>query len=249
VFPALYLNFSYLGYRFVYVQDGSYLIMLVVVMAALLLARHGRASAHALMAFAVTLKLSPLYYVRNVTAMSRGSAALFIAILIVGLILPIAIWDDYLYIFRFHEGTKGGIGETIAAVLISIPFALTLWYVETRLGFDMEDRIGWGMVPFALFLGLKMNAARHLLMVLLIPDKRGIRNVSAGIALLLPALFPTLIRTNSALLIATGLLIVGLIYYLDLIGWQRVRDDLRQPKRTLALMLGRAPASASPVQA
>jgi hypothetical protein len=176
-------------------------------------------------------------------------AGLFIAILFAGLILPIAIWDNYLYIFQFHGGVKGGTSETIAAVLISIPFALTLWYVETRLGFDMEDRIGWGMVPFALFLGLQMNTARHLLMVLLIPDKRGIRNVSAGIALALPALFPSLIAVNSALLIATGLLILGLTYYLDQIGWQRVRDDLRQPGHTLAQMLGRAPAQIPPVHA
>jgi hypothetical protein len=237
VFPLLYLNFSYLGYRLFYVQDCSYLIMLTVVMAALFLARRGRRSAHALMALAVTMKLSPLYYVRNVTTMSRGMRVLFLAILAAGLLLPIFIWDNYLYIYGFHE-LKGGASETIAAVLISIPFAALLWYVETRLGFDIEDRIGWGLVPFGLFLGLKMNAARHLLLVLLIPDKRGVRNIAAGVSLWLPTLFPGLIAVNSALLICAALLIVGLVYYLDVIGWDLVRADACQPAKTWRMMLG-----------
>ena len=37
LFPLLYLNFAYFGHRFVYVQDDSYLAMLVVVMIALVL--------------------------------------------------------------------------------------------------------------------------------------------------------------------------------------------------------------------
>ena len=43
LFPLLYLNFAYFGHRFVYVQDDSYLAMLVVVMIALVLARSRRA--------------------------------------------------------------------------------------------------------------------------------------------------------------------------------------------------------------
>jgi hypothetical protein len=125
-------------------------------------------------------------------------------------------------------------------VLISVPFALVLWYVETRLGFDLQDRVGWGLVPFALFLGLKTNAARHLLIALLVPDRRGIRNIAAAIGLGLPALFPTLIRMNSALLISTGALVVGLVYLLDAVGWDVVREDARHPARTLKMMLGRA---------
>ena len=39
LFPILYLNFSYFGYRFVHVQDSTYVVMLVVIMAALWLAR------------------------------------------------------------------------------------------------------------------------------------------------------------------------------------------------------------------
>ena len=42
LFPLLYLNFAYFGHRFVYVQDDSYLAMLVVVMIALVLARSRR---------------------------------------------------------------------------------------------------------------------------------------------------------------------------------------------------------------
>jgi hypothetical protein len=241
MFPVLYLNFSYLGWRFFYVQDDSYLIMLTVVMGALFLARRGRQSAHALMAVAVALKLSPLYYVKNLTAMSRGMAALFLTILAAGLLLPVFIWDNYLYIYRFHGAAKGGTSETVAAVLIAIPFAVVLWYVETRLKFDMEDRVGWGLVPFAMFLGLKMNTARHLVLMLLVPDKRGVRNIAAGVGLALPALLPDLIRVNSALLISTGVLVVGLVYYLDVIGWDVVRADARQPAKTWAMMLGRRP--------
>jgi hypothetical protein len=111
--------------------------------------------------------------------------------------------------------------------------------VETRLGFDLEDSVGWGLVPFAMFLGLKMNVARHLLIVLLVPDKRGVRNIAAAVGLGLPALFPNLIRFNSSLSIATVLLVVGLIGYLETIGWAVVRDDLRHPMRTAGMMLAR----------
>ena len=61
VFPLLYLNFSYFGTRFVAVQDGSYLVMLVVVIAALLRARR-RVLGHALMAVAIAMKVSPVYH-------------------------------------------------------------------------------------------------------------------------------------------------------------------------------------------
>jgi hypothetical protein len=227
-FPVLYLNFSYLGERFFHVQDGSYLIMLSVVMGAIMTARRRHQATHPLMAVAVILKLSPLYYLKNLPGMARGAATLFLVILAAGLVLPVFVWDNYLYIYGFHDELKGGLSETIAAVLIAVPFGLTLWYIETRLAFDMEDRVGWGLVPFGLFLGLKMNAARHLLMVLLVPDKRAIRNVAAGIGLLLPAVFPGIVRQNSALLISTGVLVIGLVYYLDRIGWDVVRADVRR---------------------
>src|SRR5580765_5090313 len=74
LFPVLYLNFLYVGYRFVYVQDNSYLIMLVVITAALVLARARRPESHALMALAIIMKLSPLAYLRELPTMRRRMA-------------------------------------------------------------------------------------------------------------------------------------------------------------------------------
>ena len=71
LFPLLYLNFASLGHRFVYVQDDSYLAMLVVVMIALILARARRDASHLLMALAITMKLSPAAYAWAVLTMRR----------------------------------------------------------------------------------------------------------------------------------------------------------------------------------
>lgn len=213
VFPLLYLNFVYFSERFVFVQDGSYLVMLVVVMAALLLARAGRGACHALMALAITMKLSPLAYAMNLPTMTRRTAAIFVAIVAAGLVLPYFVWDDYLYIYAFNDGIKGRWYSSIVAAAIAVPFACALWRVQERRGFDLEDRIGWGLVPFALFLGWKMNVARHLLIVLLVPDKRGLRSACAAVGLALPVLLPGLVRFNSALPITTVLLIAVLTWY------------------------------------
>jgi hypothetical protein len=239
LFPLLYLNFDYFSYRFVYVQDNTYLVMLVVVMGALFLARGGKPSCHAAMALATTMKLSPLYYAKNVVSMDRRSALLFVGILVAGLVMPYFIWDNYLYIYRFGNELKGDWASTAGALLLAVPFALVVWYVEVRLGFDLEDRVGWGLVPFALFLGFKMNVARHLLVVLLVPDKRALRNVAAAIGLAVPALLPGVVAFNSSLAIATLVLAVGLAGYLDRIGWDVVKDDVRHPARTMRLMCGR----------
>ena len=237
LFPLLYLNFAYFSQRFVYVQDDTYLIMLVVVMAALVLARRHPQACHALMALAITIKLSPLYYAKNLLGMRRGMGIAFVAVLAAGLLLPYFVWDNYLYIYRYGGELKGTWLSAVAALAVAIPFAVILWYVETRLPFDLEDRVGWALVPFALLLGLKMNVARHLLVVLLVPDKRGVRNIAAAVGLALPALFPTLIHFNSSLLIATTILIVGLAGYLEQIGWEMVWDDLAHPARTMRMML------------
>jgi hypothetical protein len=125
-----------------------------------------------------------------------------------------------------------------------VPFTLALWYVETRLGFDFEDRIGWSLVPFAMFLGIKMRVARHLLIVLLVPDKRGPRNIAAAIGLALYAAAPSIFRLGSVLYITTVLLIVTLAYYLGRIGWATVLDDVRHPVRT-AWLMARSPSHAS----
>lgn len=240
LFPLLYLNFVYFAERFVYVQDGSYLVMLTVVMAALLAARAGRTTAtHLLMALATVMKLSPLYYARSLPRMPRLVAAAFAGVLVAGLVAPVFVFENYLYIYAFSEDLKGSPLETAGAVAIAVPFALVLWYVDVRRRFDLEDLVGWGLVPFALFLGFKMNVARHLLIVLLVPDKRGARNVAAAIALALPVLLPGLVRQNSALAIATVVLAIALYRELSLVGWDEVRDDLRNPGRTMRMLVGR----------
>ena len=243
LFPLLYLNFAYFGYRFVYVQDDTYLAMLVVVMIALVIARGARRArsrrdaSHFLMALAITMKLSPVAYAWQMLTMRRGTAMIFAAVLFAGLALPYFIWDNYLTIFTFHEQVKGNIYDTVAAVALVVPFTIVLWYVETRLGFDMEDRIGWSLVPFAMFVGIKMRVARHLLIVLLVPDKRGPRNIAAAIGLALYAAAPEVFRLGSVLYITTVLLFAFLAYYLRRIGWATVRDDARHPLRTVRLLL------------
>jgi len=243
LFPLLYLNFGYFGHRFVYVQDDSYLAMLVVVMIALVIARRARRArprreaSHILMALAITMKLSPAAYVREVLTMRPRMATIFAAILFAGFVLPYFIWDNYLSIFTFHDQVKGNIYDTVAAVALVVPFTIGLWYVETRLGFDMEDRIGWSLVPFAMFIGIKMRVARHLLVVLLVPDKRGPRNIAASIGLALYAAAPDVFRLGSVLYITTVLLFAFLAHYLRRIGWATVRDDARHPLRTVRLLL------------
>ena len=239
LFPALYLNFSYFGERFVHVQDCSYLVVLTVLMAALYLARRGSDSSHALVALATAMKLSPLYYVANLGLMRPRHRALYVAILVGGLVLPYFVWENYLYIYQYGAELKGDWDNAAAALAVVIPFSLVLRYVETRLGFDREDRVGWSLVPFALLLALKMNVARHLLIVLLVPDKRGVRNIAAAIGLAVPAIFP--VPFNSSLPFAALTLVVGLAHYLSDIGWETVRNDLRAPMRTLAEMFWLAP--------
>ncbi len=241
LFPLLYLNFGYFGHRFVYVQDDTYLAMLVVVLIALVVARSGarsrRGASHLLMALAITMKLSPAAYAREILAMRRGMAIIFAAILFAGFVLPYFIWDRYLTIFMFHDQNKGNIYDTIAAVALAVPFTIVLWYIEARLGFDMEDRIGWSLVPFAMLVAIKMRVARHLLVVLLVPDKRGPRNIAATIGLALHAAAPDVFRLGSVLYITTVLLFAFLVHYLRRIGWATVRDDARHPLRTLGLLL------------
>ena len=244
LFPALYLNFVYFSERFVYVQDCSYLVVLTVVMAALYCARRGHGASHALVALATAMKLSPLYYVSNLGLMRRRHTLLYIAILVAGLVLPFFVWENYLYIFQYSAELKGDWDNAAAALLVVAPFALVLRYVETRLPFDWEDRVGWGLVPFAMLLALKMNVARHLLIVLLVPDKRGIRNLAAAIGLAVPVTFG--VPLNASLGFTALVLVTGLTYYLKEIGWERVRLDVRTPFQTLREMFGLSPERSGP---
>jgi hypothetical protein len=231
LFPALYLNFVYFGERFVYVQDCSYLVLLTVLMAALHFARRGHPASHALVALATAMKLSPLYYLSNLGTMRHRDALVYIGILVTGFVLPYFVWENYLYIFQYSAELKGDWDNAAAALLVVVPFALVLRYVETRAHFDWQDRVGWGLVPFAMLLALKMNVARHLLIVLLVPDKRGVRNMAAAIGLAVPLIFGT--PVNSSLGFAILVLAAGLTYYLRELGWERVRRDLRNPVQTL----------------
>jgi hypothetical protein len=238
LFPLLYLNFGYLSERFVHVQDGSYLAMLVVVMAALWLARAGRPASHLLMALAASMKLSPIYYVKNLLLMGRGTAATYAAILAAGLALPYVVFEHYLYIYTYGYELRGSASGAAGALAAAGLFAVLIAYVETRLGFDWEERIGWSLVPVAVFLALKLNAPRHLLLVLLVPDKRGLRNIAAAVAMLPPALFPSAVPFGAAGPIAVAILLGGLVQYVRRIGWTTVRDDLRHPGRTVAMLAG-----------
>jgi hypothetical protein len=208
LFPLLYLNFRFLGERFAGVQDCSYLVMLVVVMAALFAARARRPIAHALMAIAITMKLSPLFYAAEVFRMPRRTAVLFVGIVVAGLVLPYFVWANYAYIYSFGASLKGSRSSHLWAMVLAVSFAVAVWYVEWRGRFDMEDRIGWGLVPMALYFGVYTNAARHLLLALLIPDKRVWRNVPVPITLTLHTLFPRAIPLGSVLTLTIGMLAI-----------------------------------------
>ena len=212
--------------------------MLVVVMAALWLARAGRPASHLLMALATSMKLSPIYYVKHVLALERRAAAAYVAILAAGLVLPYVVFEGYLSIYTYGYGLRGSASGAAGALFAAGVLAALIAYVEARLAFDWEDRIGWALLPAAVFLALKLNAPRHLLLVLLVPDKRGLRNVAAAVAMLPPALLPSAVPFGAAGPIAVTVLLGGLVRYVRRIGWTTVRDDLRHPGRTMAMMAG-----------
>ena len=123
-----------------YVQDGSYLVMLVCVLAALLLARRGGRGVPLLMAIATALKLLPLSYTRYLPRMPRRAAWGSASIVLAGLILPFLVWENYGYIYQFANERKGNDWlDVLGAVILVAPFTLALWYVEDRRGYDDED--------------------------------------------------------------------------------------------------------------
>lgn len=192
-------------------------------MAALFLARRRSNVTHALMAIAICMKLSPLYYLENLFGMRRRWAALALAIVIAGLVLPVFLWDGYLSIYTFQTGRKGNYWlNTAGTLLLVVPFSLLLSLVESRLHFDMEDRVGWGLVPFALFLAITMNAARHLFMVLLVPDKRGPRTIAGAAGMAAHAVFPGLVPSGAVVYITVALLLLVLLSYLSQAGGMKV---------------------------
>jgi hypothetical protein len=159
------------------------------------------------------MKLLPLYYARYVPRMPRSTAWSYVAILIAGLLLPYLIWDGYLGIYTFANERKGNDWLDVAGALVLTGlFTMLLWYVERRCAFNDEDRIGWSLVPFALFAGLLANSGRHLLIALIVPDRRAGRNVAAAVALALHALFPDVVRLGSTVYVATAALVLVLSY-------------------------------------
>ena len=238
LFPALYLNFGYFADRFVFVQDGSYLVMLTCVMAALLLARRRHAAAPLVMALATAMKLLPLAYVRHLPRLPRRLGWSYAAILAAGLVLPYFIWDNYLDIYQYAAERKGHDWlDVTGTLLLVVPVTLTIWYVEDRLGLDAEDRVGWSLVPFALFAGLLANSGRHLLIALIVPDKRAGRNVAAVVGLAAYTLMPGVVRLGSLVFVTTAVLCLVLAVSLHRIGWRVVADDLRHPSRTLRMLV------------
>ncbi len=243
LFPLLYLNVGYLADRFVYVQDGSYLVMLAVVMIALLAAARGRGATPLLMAVATVMKFLPLAYARYLPRLPRRIAWGYAAVLIAGLVLPWFLWPDYLYIYQFASDRKGNDWLDITgALLLVVPFTLTIWYVEERLAFGEDERVGWSLVPFALLAGLLTNSGRHLLMALIVPDRRAGRNLAAVAGVTLFSALPGVVRIGSLVPVMTAALCVVLFVYLRRIGWQVVRDDLRNPGRTLRMLLTGVPS-------
>ena len=79
------------------------------------------------MALAISMKLSPAAYTWQILTMRRGMAMIFVAILFAGFVLPYVIWDNYLTIFTFHDQVKGNIYDTVAAVVLVVPFSIVLW--------------------------------------------------------------------------------------------------------------------------
>jgi len=182
--------------------------------------------------------VSPLYYATTLAGMRRVTALAFAAVLLAGFVLPYFVLPNYLYIFSFQNELKGGWWQTVGGVTVSVPFALLLSYVAMRRHFDLEDWVGWSLVPIAMLLAFKMNVARHLLVVLLVPDKRALRTAAAAISLAAYYLSFGLMRFNSILPLCTALLFGILIVELRQVGWSVVARDARHPLRTLRLMMG-----------
>lgn len=239
VFPLIWSNVAYLSVRFFSVQDNSYLIMLAIVLAALCLARAGRRGAHTLVAIAIAVKLSPMFYLKEMPRLPRLTAALVLAIVCAGLLLPYFIWPNYAYIYRFQQERHGDYWlNLLGAGTFVAMFTVVLAYVEARCQFDLEDRIGWSVVPLAILLAATMNAPRHLLVVLLVPDKRVFRNLAGAAGLWLYWPLAASVRFGAVVYFTAVFLCAALAWYLWRIGWQAIRDDIRHPIRTTRMMFG-----------
>ena len=96
-------------------------------------------------------------------------------------------------------------------------------------------------IVFAMFAALLVNSGRHLLIALVVPDKRAGRNIAAAAGLALHAMLPGVVRLGSMTYVMTAVLCIVLSYELRQIGWSTVLDDVRRPGHTLRrLIAGRA---------
>jgi hypothetical protein len=190
------------------------------------------------MALATAVKISPLFYAVNLLRMRRSSAAAFLAVLLVALVVPYFVLENYLYIFTFQSENKGGVWQTSGGVAISVPFSVLLTYVSARRNFDWEERIGWGLLPVAMLLAFQLNVARHLLVVLLVPDKRALRSAAAAVSVAVYYLSFGSMAFNSTLPICSALLYAILLWELRQVDPAVVRDDWRHPWRTARMIFG-----------
>jgi len=181
--------------------------------------------------------VSPLYYAANLARMRRVTAFAFVGVLVAAFVLPYFVLPNYLYIFSFQNELKGGWWQTVGGVAVSVPFAVLLSYVAVRRDFDLEDWVGWSLVPLAMLLAFKMNVARHLLVVLLVPDKRALRTAAAAVSIAAYYLSFGLMRFNSTLPLCTALLFAVLILELRQVGWSVVAEDARRFQKTVARTL------------
>lgn len=212
VFLLIAICGFYFSERFAYVQDCTYLIFLAVVITALLLARRRPRVAIGLTGLAINIKLLPLFFLVNMTSMRRAQAAMLIAIVAAGLVLPYFLLPNYLYIYSFQSEVRGGAWQTVGALAVATPFSYLLWRLQRREQLDLEDLIGWSLVPVALFLAFNLNAARHLLVALLVPDKRAVRTGIAATGIAIYALSGGRMSINSILPLMTAALYGWLLW-------------------------------------
>ena len=212
VFLLMALCGFFFSERFAYVQDCTYLIFLALVITALLLAKRRPSIAVGLTGVAIDVKLLPMFFLTNLTWMRRRQAAVLIGVVAAGLVLPYFLLPNYLYIYSFQSETRGGLWQTVGAIAVTLPFSYLLWRLQRRGQFDLEDRIGWSLVPVALFLAFNVNAARHLLVALLVPDKHAMRTSTAAIGIGIYALSGGSMSINSVLPLMTAALYAYLLW-------------------------------------
>ena len=132
----------------------------------------------------------------------------------------------------------GGVNENVAVILLAARYGVPVCPHAGGVGLcELVQHLS--MFDYLAVSGrMRMNVPRHLLMALLVPDKRAVRNLIAAVALAPPTFWPTVFRFGAMLPISTILLFAVLISYLRGIGWSVVLDDLRNPWRTAMMMLG-----------